>query len=115
MPGPLVHTNAVVQCSHGASVQVPPPAPPRVFANVTQAVLSLSQMHTVIGCPFQIPTPGGPKPQPCVKVLIEPATRVFINGSPALILTPAAVCQSAEQIPQGPPNILVTQVRVRGQ
>lgn len=112
MPGPLVHTNAVIQCFHGAPVQVPPPAPPRVFVNVAQAVLSLSQVHTVVGCPFQVPIPAGTKPQPCVKVLIEPATRVFIGGSPALILTPAAICQSVEQIPQGVPNASPTQLRV---
>jgi hypothetical protein len=112
MPGPLVHTNAVIQCFHGAPVQVPPPAPPRVFVNLTQAVLSLSQMHTVVGCPFQITVGLVTKLQPCVKVLIEPATRVFINGTPALILTPAAICQSVEQIPQGVPNASPTQLRV---
>jgi hypothetical protein len=112
MPGPLVHANAVIQCFHGAPVQVPPPTPPRVFVNAVQAVFSVTQMHAVVGCPFQIPTPGVPKPQPCVKVLIEPAKRVFVNGAPALILTPAAICQSAEQIPQGAPNASPTQIRV---
>ena len=41
-----------------------------------------------------------------------PATRVLINGQPALLQTSTGLCLSAEQIPQGPPIITVTQTRV---
>jgi hypothetical protein len=76
-------------------------------------------MITVAGCPFQVPIGTGTKPQPCVKVqwtLVS--TRVQINGQPVL-LQPApgpgsGVCQSVEQIPQGPPVVNVIQQRVTG-
>jgi len=73
----------------------------------------------VVACPFQIPVGAGTKPQPCVTIKwAMPSTRFLINGEPAALLpTPGpgpAVCQSAEQIPQGPPIIGVAQARVVG-
>jgi hypothetical protein len=112
MPGFLVHIGAITNCSHVGAVTPPPPSPPRVFVNFTQAVLSMKEIHTVAGCPFQIPVPGGTKPQPCVTVRVQPATRVFISGVQAAIFTPATLCYSAEQIPQGPPNAGLIQKRV---
>lgn len=112
MPGLLIHQGALIQCPHQGAVTAPPPAPPRVFVNGAQAVFSVKEIHTVAGCTFQVPVPAGTKPQPCVKVLLEAATRVFISGSPAVILTPTAICQSVEQIPQGPPNSSPIQTRV---
>lgn len=114
MPGPLVHVGAITNCSHGGAVTTPPPSPPGVFVNLTQAVLSMKEIHTVAGCVFQVPapTPSGTKPQPCVTVRVQPATRVFINGSPAAIFTPTTLGYSAEQIPQGPPNAGLIQKRV---
>ena len=112
MPGLLVHVSAISNCFHGGSVTPPPPSPPRVFVNFTQAVLSMKEIHSVIGCPFQIPVPGGTKPQPCVTIRVQPATRVFINGVPAAIFTPKTLGYSVEQIPQGPPNASLIQQRV---
>ena len=69
----------------------------------------------VSGCPFQIPVGAGTKPQPCIKIQwIKPALRVKINGQPALLQDSSGLCQSAEQIPQGPPQVVVTQMRVKG-
>jgi hypothetical protein len=45
---------------------------------------------------------------------LVPATRVFVNGQPAILQTSAGLCLSAEQIPQGPPVVAVTQPRVIG-
>lgn len=112
MPGLLVHIGAITNCTHAGPVTANPNGLPHVFVNITQAVLSIKDLHKVAGCPFQLPTPAGPKPQPCVLVRLEPATRVFINGAPAAILTPAAICQSIEQIPQGPPISSPIQKRV---
>ena len=47
-----------------------------------------------------------------------PSARVLVMGQPAMLL-PApgsgpGLCQSAEQIPGGPPQVSVTQVRVKG-
>ena len=112
MPGFLVHVGAIINCPHTGTVTAPPPSPPRVFVNGVQAVLTIKELHAVAGCPFQIPVGVGTKPQPCVTVRVEPATRVFVNGVPAAILTPAAICQSAEQILQDQPNSSPIQKRV---
>ena len=64
------------------------------------------------GCAFTVP-PG--KPQPCMKVQwLVPAARVMIGGQPAILQSSSGLCQSAEQIPQGPPTVIVTQVRASG-
>jgi hypothetical protein len=38
----------------------------------------------------------------------------LVNGNPVILKTSSGICQSAVQAPQGPPNILVTQPRVKG-
>ncbi|WP_217995211.1 hypothetical protein, partial [Methylogaea oryzae] len=69
--------------------------------------------------PFQIPVGAGTKPQPCVTVKwLMPSTRFLVGGQPvALLPAPGAgpgLCQSAEQIPQGPPMVSTVQTRVIG-
>jgi len=76
--------------------------------------VTASDVHTVAGCPFTVP---GPKPQPCVTITWVPATRVFVNGQPAVVQVTGpgqGICKSAEQIPQGPPVIAAVQTRVTG-
>jgi len=58
------------------------------------------------------PDCGPPKPQPCVTVKMIPSTKVLVNNQPVALLTPATLCQSVEQIPQGPPNAGAIQTRV---
>lgn len=106
MPGLLLHVAALTACPHAGSVQAPP-SNTRVFVS-GRLVLTLADVITVAGCPFTVP---GPKAQPCVLVKLEAATKVSVNFQPAVLLTPAAVCQSAEQIPQGPPVAGGVQVR----
>ena len=63
-------------------------------------------------CPFTVPGKG---PQPCVKVQwLVPALRVKVMGQQVLLQSSSGLCQSGEQIPQGPPNIVSTQIRVKG-
>ena len=110
MPGPLYHVGASAICPHGGQVTV-------ISANVRvlvsgMPVAVLTDVGLVAGCVFTVP-PG--KPQPCVKVQwLVPAARILINGQPALLQTSVGLCQSAEQIPQGPPTIVATQPRVVG-
>ena len=109
MPGLLAHIGAVTNCFHQSGiVSATPGAPPKVFVNGVQAVLNTTNQLTVAGCLFTV----GTKLQPCVIVRLEPATRVLVNGAPALILTPTAMCFSAEQAPQGAPNSSLIQKRV---
>ena len=117
MPGFLMHVNAVMQCTHGAPATIAP-SQPRVLVN-GQPIATMASVMSVAGCPFQIPVGAGTKPQPCVLIKwLMPSTRFLVGGQPAALL-PApgsgpGICQSIEQIPQGPPIVSVVQTRVIG-
>jgi hypothetical protein len=109
MPGYLLQVGGIINCFHQSGMVTPTLInPPRVKVNGTQQVLSTPELLTVAGCLFNI----SGTPHPCVLVRVEAATRVKINGQPAAILTPAAVCVAADQAPQGIPNSSSTQKRV---
>lgn len=109
----LFHVGASAICTHGGQVTTV-----SSNARVTvsgQPVATFGDTYTVAGCPFQIPVGAGTKPQPCVKVQwLVPATRVLVGGQPAILQSSSGLCQSVEQIPQGPPNVVATQVRASG-
>jgi hypothetical protein len=115
MPGLLLHATAGCQCTHAAPATIVP-AQARVMVS-GQPVATMPSQITVSGCPFQVPIPAGTKPQPCLTVKWSmPSARVLVGGAPAMLL-PApgpgpALCQSAEQIPQGPPVLSAVQARV---
>lgn len=110
MPGSLMHVNATVTCPHGGQAMVVP-AQSRVLVS-EQPVATLAAVYTVAGCAFAV----GPKPQPCVIVRwLVPSGRVQVGGSPALLSVPPGICQSAEQIPQGPAIVAVVQTRAVAQ
>ena len=108
MPGFLYHAGATAICPHGGQISVIT-ANSRVLVGGLPVAL-ISDTFPIAGCAFTIP---GPKPQPCVLArFLTPAARVTVNGQPALLQTSGGLCQSAEQIPQGPPSITATQTRV---
>src|SRR5947199_10825224 len=110
MPGPLYHVGASAICPHGGQVTTISANTRVLVSGMPVAVLTDNSLAA--GCAFTVP---GPKPQPCVKVQwLVGAVRVMINGQPALLQTSTGLCQSAEQIPQGPPTIVTTQTRVVG-
>ena len=117
MPGFLLHVNAVMQCFHAAKATIAP-SQPRVLVS-GQPIATMASVIAVAGCPFQIPFGVGTKPQPCVLVKwAMPSTRFLVAGQPAA-LDPApgpgpGICQSVEQIPQGPPVVSTFQIRVMG-
>ncbi len=112
MPGPLVHVGAVVMCTHAAPVTAIT-SNARVLVS-GMPVVTLADTFLVTGCPFTLPTPV-PKPQPCVRVQwLVAATRVLVNGQPAILQASPGLCLSIEQIPQGPPVVASTQPRVLG-
>lgn len=108
----VFHVGATALCPHAGQVSV-------VSSNTRvkvsgQAVATQSDNFTVAGCPFQVPVGPATKPQPCVRVQwLVPATRVRVGGQPVILTSSTGIAQSAEQIPQGAPNILVTQTRVK--
>jgi hypothetical protein len=112
MPGFILHTNALVQCTHGIPAQIAP-VQPRVLVS-GQPVATMASVMLVAGCPFTIP---GPKPQPCVTIKwLMPSVRVLVMGQPALLQPSpgpgSGLCLSAEQIPNGPPIVSAMQPRV---
>ena len=112
MPGFILNIASSVNCTHGAKATIAPGQPRVKIGGQFAAVLN--DLTTVAGCPFQIPVGAGTKPQPCVKVQwTVPATRVKVNQQFVLVQSSTGLCQSAEQIPQGPPIIAATQVQVK--
>ena len=109
MPGPLFHVGATAICPHGGPVQVVP-SQTRVLVS-GQPVATMADVCLVTGCAFNL----SGAPHPCVKVQwLVPATRVLVNGQPAILQTSTGLCLAADQAPQGPPVIVATQPRVTG-
>jgi hypothetical protein len=107
MPGLVFHVGASATCPHGGQVSTIS-ANQRVTMNGQAAALA-SDTFTVAGCGFS--TQKGP--QPCVAVRwTSPATRVTVNGQPLILQSSAGICQSADQIPAGPPTVTAIQARV---
>jgi hypothetical protein len=108
VPGQIVNVGATGMCPHGGQVSI-------VSSNTRvmlggQPAATFSDTFMIAGCAFTV----GPKPQPCVKVQwLVPAMRVLVNQPPVILLNSTGLCLSAEQIPQGPPNVVVTQLRVK--
>jgi hypothetical protein len=111
MPGQLLHVGSGVKCTHGGTDTA---QTSNIRVKVTgMNVLTSADVYPVAGCPFQVPVPGGTKPQPCVRIQwAAPASRVKINGIPAILATSGGSGISAEGAPQGPPVVAGFQIRV---
>jgi len=106
MPGFLLHSGATVLCAHAGQAQPTSPNP-RVKVS-GQPVVTQAAPYIVAGCPFV----AGVVPSPCVTATwITAAVRVRASGLPVLLQDSQAICA-----PNGTPlNIVMTQVRVKGQ
>lgn len=110
-PAPVVAVGAAITCPHGGVATVVT-SNARVLAGGTP-VSVLSDQHPVAGCAFQVPVPGGTKPQPCITLRwMAASTRVQVMGQPVLEQLSVGLAYSAEQIPQGPPIVTAAQPRV---
>jgi hypothetical protein len=110
MPGFLFHVGATAMCPHGGPVETIPTSP-RVLVS-GQPVAAMGDTYLVAGCVFNI----SGVPHPCVMVQwLAPATRVLVDGQPAILQTSAGLCLAADMSPQGPPLVVQTQVRVAGE
>jgi hypothetical protein len=109
MSGYLIQVGATAMCPHAGQINAVPGSP-RVTLGGAPAT-SMADTFLVAGCPFMM----GPVPSPCLKVQwLVPATRVMIGGQPAILQSSTGLCNSPAQIPQGPPNVVVAQLRVKG-
>ena len=76
-----------------------------------QLVATVADQFPIAGCPFY----RGDSYSPCIMVWwVVPASRVFVNQQPVILKTSTGLGLNAAQLPQGPPTVVSTQVRVRG-
>lgn len=106
MPGYLLHQGATVLCLHAGQAQATVPNP-RVKVS-GQPIVTQSAPFVVTGCPFVPPGGNGP----CVTAQwVTAAFRIRADGMPVLLQDSRSICT-----PTGTPlNIIVTQMRVKGQ
>lgn len=106
----LLHQGAQVICTHGGQA-----TPTAVSSRVTlggQPAVTLAHAYSIAGCPFATPEPA---PKPCTTVQwTSSATRVFVEGQPALLSTSTGLTIGPAG-PQGSPQVVAQQVRVTGQ
>lgn len=106
----LLHQGATVLCTHGGQA-TPTTASLRVKLG-GQPATTLAHTYTIAGCPFATPEPA---PKPCTTVQwTTPATRVRIEGQPALLSTSQGITIGPLGT-QGTPTAVAQQVRVKGQ
>lgn len=109
MTGMLYQVGATATCSHAGQISASPGSSRVKLSG--QPATTLLDMFSVTGCTFTV----GSKAQPCTVVKwLVPAKRVKAGDNPVILKTSSGVCQSAEQIAQGPPSVGATQMRVKG-
>ncbi len=114
MPGLMLDLGAAITCPHGGHVS-PVTDIARVLVDGRPALL-VGDSFPIVGCPFEVPTPGGTRPQPCIDTMWSaPAARVLVTGRPVLVATSTGECLSVERIPQGPALTSGVQTRVIAQ
>ena len=110
MAGMIVTTGGTLMCTHGGQVTVTASSG-RVKID-GQPVAKATDQFVVAGCPFTVP-PG--VPQPCVKIRwVKPASKVLVEGTPVVLQSSQGVCVAGNQAVQGTPQVVRTQVRVKG-
>lgn len=113
MPGHVLTTSSTVMCTHGASA-VLTTANAKVMVDNTPALLE-SDIHSVAGCPFQIPIGTGTKPSPCVRIEWSGGSQQLkVNGVGVLVRSSVGKCYSPEGLLQGVAIIANTQVKTEG-
>lgn len=111
MPGNILTISSTVLCMHGGSA-ILTTANTKVKVDNVPALLE-SDVHSVAGCPFQIPVGVGTKPSPCIKIEWSGgSTQMQVNGVGVLIQSSIGKCSSPEGAPQGVASIVNTQMKV---
>lgn len=108
MTFPVLTALSMGNCPHGAPATFISGASKVLFDIGPPLLLGDSGM--VSGCPFTLPNG---KPQPCVKALVvQASSKVLVENKPVIMQSPGDICQSAEQIPQGPVGYTLVQSKV---
>jgi hypothetical protein len=107
----LLNSSSVLMCPHGGTVSATT-SNTRVKA-AGDFVLRPSDTFSIAGCPFVLP-PG--TPHPCVQVQwAQPAQRSQAAGDFTLTEESVGLSVAADQVAQGPVQIVSTQPQVAGQ
>ena len=111
MPGYVLTISSSVMCMHGGSA-ILTTSNTKVMADNVPALLE-SDVHSVAGCPFQIPAPSGTKPSPCIRIEWSGGSQQMqVNGVGVLMQSSIGKCYSPEGAMQGIAIIASTQVKV---
>ena len=111
MPGNVLNTGSTVLCMHGASA-ILTTSNTRLMVDNMPALLE-SDIHSVAGCPFQIPIGTGTKPSPCIRIEWSAgATQMQVNGVGVLVQSSIGKCYSPEGAMQGIASVVNTQMKV---
>jgi hypothetical protein len=114
MPGDILNISSTVMCTHGGSA-ILTTANSKVMVDNVPALLE-SDVHSVAGCPFQIPVGPGTKPSPCIRIEWSAGSTKFqVNGVGVLVKSSIGKCYSPEGSMQGMANIANTQMKVSAQ
>jgi len=112
MAAALITTAATLTCPHGGQVVIAS-GNTQVLAGAALALAT--DTFTITGCPFQLPTPGGPVPHPCVRVQwLKTNLRCSVGGVPTLAADSAGLCLAADQVPQGSVVVSPAQTQASG-
>jgi hypothetical protein len=110
MPGNILTAGSTVMCTHGGQA-ILTTSNSKMMVDNMPALLE-SDVHTVAGCPFQIPIGTGTKPSPCVRIEWSAGSvQLTVNGTGVLVRSSVGKCLSPEGAPQGVAIIANTQVR----
>src|ERR1700752_2798148 len=107
MPGTVLHLPARGSCPHATGQMTLVTTNTRVMVGGQPAATTVDTA-TIAGCVFNV----NGKPQQCASVQWTPAARVKINGMPVVLNPGPHVCQSADQVPNGPLVVTYCQSRV---
>ena len=107
MPGFVLHSGAVVMCTH-AGMASPAAVSPRVTVS-GQPIVTMTSTYTIAGCTFPAMTSGA-QPPCATAQWTSAAGRVTSMGQPVLLQDSVATC-----VPTGTPLLITTlQPRVSG-
>jgi hypothetical protein len=111
MPGNVLNISSTVLCMHGGSAILTTSNSKLMVDNVL--ALLESDVHSVAGCPFQIPVGPGTKPSPCIRIEWSMgAMQMQVNGVGVLLQSSIGKCYSPEGAMQGVANIVNTQMKI---
>jgi len=112
MAAAFLATAATLNCPHGGQVVISS-SNTKVLAGAALALAT--DTFTITGCPFQLPTPGGPVAHPCVCVQwVKTNRQCSVGGVPTLAADSAGLCLAADQVPQGSVVISPAQTQASG-